>query len=227
MKKVGVDMGANFALIAFISGEDRRALMEAEKSYGDSWCKRGGVGAFMMLARKWDRIEQQCKEHGYDIFEAMRLTDPNTGLADDVRDLRRYLLLVEQYMRGDIPENTDLDLSVEDPAIECCGRDNCKCNEGEVGREDKKFDNPLEPRSENMDPTFEEITAKGSPPDKPMGTSWEEIASSVTVSPYEDESLFESKESHVGLKGSFDGGQPNTRDYEPETQTPDGEEPGL
>ena len=39
--------------------DDVRELVEAEKSYGDSWRKRGGTGAFMMLARKWDRIENQ------------------------------------------------------------------------------------------------------------------------------------------------------------------------
>ena len=39
-----------------IADSDVVALQEAEKSYGDSWRKRGGVGAFMMLARKWDRI---------------------------------------------------------------------------------------------------------------------------------------------------------------------------
>jgi len=44
--------------------DDVRELVEAEKSYGDSWRKRGGVGAFMMLARKWDRIENQCIKDG-------------------------------------------------------------------------------------------------------------------------------------------------------------------
>lgn len=42
-----------------IADADVAKLFEAEKSYGDSWKKRGGVGAFMMLARKWDRIENQ------------------------------------------------------------------------------------------------------------------------------------------------------------------------
>jgi len=51
--------------------DDVRELMEAEKSYGDSWRKRGGIGAFMMLARKWDRIENQTYKEGYDIFSAL------------------------------------------------------------------------------------------------------------------------------------------------------------
>ena len=40
-----------------IAKEDVLGLTKAQQSYGDSWKKRGGVGAFMMLARKWDRIE--------------------------------------------------------------------------------------------------------------------------------------------------------------------------
>ena len=40
---------------------DILSLIESEKSYGDSWKRRGGTGAFMMLARKFDRIEQQAE----------------------------------------------------------------------------------------------------------------------------------------------------------------------
>ncbi|MAK38150.1 MAG: hypothetical protein CMC15_18465, partial [Flavobacteriaceae bacterium] len=53
-----------------IAIEDIRALAKAEQSYGDSWKKRGGVGAFMMLARKWDRLETQVSAKNFDVFEA-------------------------------------------------------------------------------------------------------------------------------------------------------------
>jgi|TARA_R100000081_G_C4803653_1_gene165916 hypothetical protein len=78
--------------------DDVRELVEAEKSYGDSWRKRGGVGAFMMLARKWDRIENQCIKDGYDIFDTISKDPTDTGILDDIRDLRRYLILVENFM---------------------------------------------------------------------------------------------------------------------------------
>lgn len=84
-------------------------LDEKDKSYGSSWKKRGGVGAFMMLARKWDRIETLIREernapeigghaNRYDIFDHIELN--YGGILDDVRDLRRYLLLVESELLG-------------------------------------------------------------------------------------------------------------------------------
>jgi hypothetical protein len=46
----------------------------------------------MMLARKWDRIEKEAKNHNFDIFEALR--NDTTGLIDDIIDLSGYLYLV-------------------------------------------------------------------------------------------------------------------------------------
>lgn len=92
---------------------DVAALKRAQKSYGTSWKKRGGVGAFMMLGRKWDRLENflsnlserfvgsTLKDKGisdYDIFAAIQLDTRGEGVIDDIRDLRRYLTLVEAEM---------------------------------------------------------------------------------------------------------------------------------
>ena len=90
-------IGSNFNLIKLLAHSDAEKLEEAHVSYGDSWRSRGGVGAFMMLARKWDRIENQCKKDGYDIFKTIAKDPSNTGILDDIRDLRRYLLLVESH----------------------------------------------------------------------------------------------------------------------------------
>ena len=88
----------NLSYLPEVCDQDQVALNEAQESYGDSWKKRGGVGAFMMFARKWDRLENQTKREGYDIFSAVE-NDGGTrtvdGIIDDIRDLRRYLLLVE------------------------------------------------------------------------------------------------------------------------------------
>ena len=90
--------GSNFNLISKIANEDVDKLVKAQESYGDSWRSRGGVGAFMMLARKWDRIENQVTKEGYDIFKTINNDPSSTGILDDIRDLRRYLLLVESYV---------------------------------------------------------------------------------------------------------------------------------
>jgi len=69
-----------------------------EQQYCGSWMKRGGVGAFMMLARKWDRIEVDSENHKYDILAAIRETAHKPdGLLDDIDDLIGYLLLVKAY----------------------------------------------------------------------------------------------------------------------------------
>ncbi len=97
-----------------VAQDDVEGLEKAEESYGDSWKKRGGVGAFMMLARKWDRIEKQVEKRlipaptgaldsgvdAYDIFAHMRADERPEGLRDDVRDLRRYLLLCEAEVKS-------------------------------------------------------------------------------------------------------------------------------
>ena len=82
-----------------LSSEDTEGLHTSEQSYGDSWKERGGVGAFMMLARKWDRLEKQTKEFKWDIFEAVQEDAREEGILDDIKDLRRYLFLVEAEMR--------------------------------------------------------------------------------------------------------------------------------
>ena len=85
---------------------DAAALVEARKAYGTSWKNRGGIGAFMVLARKWDRIETQCNQVNYDIFHGCVKFSGDDGLLDDIRDLRRYLLLVEEDLMatGKIPD---------------------------------------------------------------------------------------------------------------------------
>ena len=83
-----------------IATEDIRALAKAEESYGDSWKKRGGVGAFMMLARKWDRLETQVSAKNFDVFEAADQDKRPEGILDDIQDLRRYLFLVEAELKG-------------------------------------------------------------------------------------------------------------------------------
>lgn len=91
----------NYDLLRAIADKDVTILEYKGKTYGSSWRKRGGTGAFMMLARKWDRIENQMEAAGYDIFEPLQkemVAGTTDGLLDDIRDLRRYLLLVEGHV---------------------------------------------------------------------------------------------------------------------------------
>jgi hypothetical protein len=94
--------------IADVTTADREGLIEAQRSYGDSWKKRGGVGAFMNVCRKWDRLDVMLSSDSeprpqYDIFRAIEQEVKNGTAGEDkvldaVRDLRRYLVLVEAEM---------------------------------------------------------------------------------------------------------------------------------
>lgn len=107
-----------------VQKKDHDYVDKKDRQYGSSWKKRGGVGAFMMLARKWDRLETMMSDVGrfgggdkdapaYDIFAWIRAEGreefrpsyvppgqyqgrDGTILAE-VRDLRRYLTLVEAW----------------------------------------------------------------------------------------------------------------------------------
>ena len=96
-----------------VAAADVAHLREKEVTYQGSWKKRGGVGAFMMMARKWDRLEPMITHFGFDIFAALELPDVSRSSGEpyagknsgddgtplaEIRDLRRYLLLIEAEM---------------------------------------------------------------------------------------------------------------------------------
>jgi hypothetical protein len=99
----------NYRQIMELAVADVKQLEVKGQHYGRSWLKRGGVGAFMMLARKWDRIENDASKRDYDILEALKAAGiEGKDLLDDIGDLRRYLLLVEsEYLdrQGQVHSN--------------------------------------------------------------------------------------------------------------------------
>ncbi len=83
--------------------DDLKVIEIKDKEYGSSWKKRGGQGAFMMLARKFDRMETQinkiiCKHKevpgGNYLHNFITFDDRDEGILDDVQDLRRYFILI-------------------------------------------------------------------------------------------------------------------------------------
>jgi 5-methylcytosine-specific restriction endonuclease McrA len=85
-----------------IKESDWVEVLKKDKDYGASWKRRGGIGAFMMLCRKWDRIENFIKK-STDFEKEARLDKRAEGLRDDVSDLRRYILLVRSEIRFRLP----------------------------------------------------------------------------------------------------------------------------
>lgn len=92
--------------------DDVRQLRSKDAEYGGSWHRRGGPGAFMMLARKWDRIENAIKMHS-NLGSALDADRREEGILDDLADLRCYLLLVMSWhfeILDPQPEPTQSDL---------------------------------------------------------------------------------------------------------------------
>lgn len=101
----------HLAHLEAVAAADVAFVRMREETYRGSWKKRGGTAAFHMLARKWDRLENissLCVDGyppgyhvgEYDIFghiAAQPGGEDGSALAE-VRDLRRYLLLVEAEM---------------------------------------------------------------------------------------------------------------------------------
>ena len=51
-KSTSVSYSEMITIVEKVAQTDVTKLHKAEQSYGNSWKQRGGVGAFMMLARK-------------------------------------------------------------------------------------------------------------------------------------------------------------------------------
>ena len=84
-----------------VTDRDVAVITTKDADYGGSWKRRGGIGAFMMLARKWDRLAQSAERNAeVALVDLYRRDTRPEGLKDDCADLRRYLILVECELRA-------------------------------------------------------------------------------------------------------------------------------
>src|SRR5262245_47876527 len=83
-----------------VTEEDLAEIRRKESTYEGSWKKRGGIGAFFVSIRKVDRLEHIVAQHGYDVFKALEAdtTGADGSALAELRDLRRYLTLIESEM---------------------------------------------------------------------------------------------------------------------------------
>jgi hypothetical protein len=102
-----------------IANRDVQQTLAKDQTYQGSWQKRGGVGAFMMLARKWDRIESILdRQFKYDVIRGV---DADISGADgtvlaEIRDLRSYLMLVEAEVMAMRAERGDVQIKIDPSA---------------------------------------------------------------------------------------------------------------
>lgn len=112
-----------------IADADVSYVRAKDTQYAGSWKKRGGVGAWFTIVRPWDRLENMVTHprtsthdevtrtaQPHDIFEviaAQGLEGPDGSVIACVRDLRRYLLLVEAHMTEELAGETAPQLPLE------------------------------------------------------------------------------------------------------------------
>jgi hypothetical protein len=105
--------------LEIVASEDIGHLRMKEKTYKGSWKKSGGRSAWFMIKRKIDRLESMMQadplesdltalKSEHDIFERIKMdmSGVDGSVLAEVRDLRRYLLLVESEilsMRSKLP----------------------------------------------------------------------------------------------------------------------------
>ena len=69
-----------------------------DAEYGASWCKRGGVGAWLTTVRKFDRVETQLGNLNMDMWD---VSQPHTteSIEETIIDGINYLLLIVEKRR--------------------------------------------------------------------------------------------------------------------------------
>lgn len=104
--RLDITVPDNYQHLKKLAEDDVNFVVKKDTTYAGSWRKRGGVGAAMMLARKWDRLENFLATHDkqYDIFDLILKSKDPEDILDDLKDLRCYLLLVESYVRRQMAE---------------------------------------------------------------------------------------------------------------------------
>lgn len=101
-----------------VAADDIAYVRRKDKAYGASWKRRGGPGAFFTLVRPWDRFERMAEEYvvPFDVFTMIMmqgLEGPDGSAIACVRDMRRYLLLLECEMAEQLAD-TDKGLAYND-----------------------------------------------------------------------------------------------------------------
>lgn len=93
--------------------KDVERLLAGRQKYGDSWRKRGGREAYFNVTRKIDRMERACEQAKVDcdLFAAIKANPASDGdvagkdgLLDDLRELRHYLLLCEEFITREVDD---------------------------------------------------------------------------------------------------------------------------
>lgn len=91
---LGRDLKTDFDLMRTLANGLVDLAIAKDKAYGASWKRRGGIGAYMTIVRKPDRLEAQMELNGYNIFDVSVAPEDGESIDETLRDTVNYCLLV-------------------------------------------------------------------------------------------------------------------------------------
>lgn len=65
-----------------------------DREYGASWCKRGGIGAWFTICRKFDRLITQLEQKASNVWDVSDDVNSTECLEETIADAINYLLLI-------------------------------------------------------------------------------------------------------------------------------------
>ena len=128
-----------------VVGDAVALIRKKTETYGDSWKRRGGAGAWFTTVRPWDRLEKILEKHDGNIFAALA-ADPSgqdgSALAC-VRDTMNYLILIEAHHRALMNNHLDAPLKAGTPED---GGQHASADAGRPQGDVEYLDDPTAPR---------------------------------------------------------------------------------
>lgn len=92
--KLGKDLTTDFSLMREIANGLVDVAIKKDASYGASWKRRGGPGAYLTAVRKADRLEAQMEMAGFNVFDVSIAPEDGESIDETLRDAINYNLLI-------------------------------------------------------------------------------------------------------------------------------------
>jgi hypothetical protein len=92
--ELGKQVNTDFHLMRTRLNELVDLAIKKDSSYGSSWKRRGGPGAYLTMVRKFDRLEAQMEKCAYNVFDCSVAAEDGESIDETLKDAINYCALV-------------------------------------------------------------------------------------------------------------------------------------